>query len=79
MDESGINFDNITHPLTLHLRYICSIVSATWEYLEYLSSELLLLVSFDCSNLGRIAEASGRSLPTSASRDCHETDLQRSC
>lgn len=45
MDNSGIDFDKITHPLALHLRHICSIVSATWEYLEYLSSELSLLVS----------------------------------
>jgi len=35
-----------THPLSLHLRSLSSASANTWEYLEYLSGETLLLVSF---------------------------------
>lgn len=34
-----------THPLALHIRSISSAIANNWEYLEYLSSQLLSLVS----------------------------------
>jgi hypothetical protein len=39
------NFNKITHPLALHLRSISSAIANNWEYLEYISNELLSLVS----------------------------------
>jgi hypothetical protein len=40
-----VNFNKITHPLALHLRSISPAVANNWEYLEYMSNELLSLVS----------------------------------
>lgn len=40
-----VNFNKITHPLALHLRFISPAMANSWEYLEYISNELLSLVS----------------------------------
>jgi hypothetical protein len=56
IDNAGIDPNKITHPLALHLRCICSTMSVTWDYLEYLSSKLLSLVSLTYFALAQIAK-----------------------
>jgi hypothetical protein len=39
-----VRMSGIVHPLSLHLRSISSAIAENWEYLEYLSTQISLLV-----------------------------------